>query len=378
MRSHVVLPGDPVLLLDGRSVVAVGGGLRTLHTTSRSRRPRSSEATSAAASSDAAAAAQDLLLSVYCAAVQRQPHPLLRHVPRYSVESPASRRYQCMAGDPVVALVTRRIGAHGYYMYTGGPSLAFLDAVGFDGASKTSRPRLAEGDVVYCYVKKKKAANYLDHDVGTSAVTPSSLPSSQKGELAGLVEALGGGDVELSCMAAEVGLVPKDWTSNEATFGPLLDGRVLTLPLPYVRGLLTPLTAEQMRLASTTAKSKAAASRKRAREEEVAHASPEEGRGASAAGKEEEERKGGDAEGDDVAVPASFLLYVLGQRVPFDICVGANGLVWVKGGNSADESSATVGARRTVAVSACLTEGQYDTTRLEMLARVESYFPSFA
>lgn len=312
LKGHVCLPGEPVLMVQSSAVVAVGGGLRLL----------AQPSTATDASQDVA----DVFLAEYCAPLQRSSHHLHTHVPRYTVATPASRRYTPRHADPVIAVIARKVSQHYYYCYIGGSSLAYLEAIAFDGATKVSRPRLVEGDVVYCYVKPRAAASYVDGAAASSAAAAAAAVSS-------------GGEVELACTAAEVGLMPKDWTSGEAVFGPLLGGRLLTLPLAYVRRLLAPLPA------TLSGEGPAV---KRARVE------------------------GGGGEAEEV--PASYLLHLLGQRVPFEVAVGMNGLVWVKGLTS--EADATAAARRTVAVSACISEAQYDATRAEMEARVESYFPS--
>lgn len=264
MRSHVCLPGDVVLSVGPEATVAIGGGLRPLVGGPRQ---------------------QVFMVAEVCAPVGKAP--LAGGLSRYTLDSPAARRYAYAVGDPVVAIVARKTSSLSYGLYTGGPALASLDALAFDGATKASRPRLLEGDVVFAHVRATAAAS---------------------------------GEAELSCVAAEAGLPPKDWTSGESAFGPLVGGRVVALPLSYARSLLTPCPA------------------------------------------------GDPSQWAAAAVPASYLLAMLGARVPFDVCVGANGLVWVRGQSSDVDPAA--GVRRTVAVCACLTEAQYDATAEEMEARV--------
>lgn len=295
LRTHVCLPGDPVLTVGATAVVGLGGGLRAL--------PHNSSDN-----------ALHVIVSEVCAPVERQPHPLHPHVSKYTAESPAVRRYAAQPGEPVVAIVAKKVSQHYYYCYIGGQALAMLDVLAFDGATKSSRPRLVEGDVVYAYVKPQQCSLLHQTDRGAAAPPSASLTSSQ--------------EVELSCQASGVGLTPKDWTSGESVFGPLEDGRVLYVPLAYARSLLTPQPASAVG-----------------------------GRG-----------------GEDMPYPASYLLDLLGQRVPFEVCVGANGIVWVKGQASAQDPTAMT--RRTVAVAACLSESQYDATKLAMEARVASYFPA--
>ncbi|EPY33528.1 exosome complex component RRP40 [Strigomonas culicis] len=281
MRTHVCLPGDPVLLVGPGATVAVGGGLRQQG---------------------------HALLALYCAPAQRRPHPQHADVPQYTLASPACRTYVPQAGDPVVAHVVRRAGQHYYMCYIAAGTLAYLDAQAFDGATKASCPRLQEGDVVYAYVKPR-TSSYMDGSGGDDA---GAAPVSE---------------VELSCMAAGVGLPPKAWTSGEAVFGPLDGGQVIAVALPYARSLLTPA---------------AGAGGKR--------------------GRDDAER----------GVEASYLLGALGHHAAFEACVGMNGLVWVRGAEDAKDP--TAGTRRTAAVCACLTEGQADRTKLEFDVRVQSYF----
>lgn len=325
LKGHVCLPGDPVLMVQPGAVVAVGGGLRLLGQPT---------ATGSSSSSSASVAQEvtDVFLAEYCAPLQRGSHHLHTHVPRYTVATPASRRYSPRGGDPIIAVVARKVSQHYYYCYIGSTALAYLDAVAFDGATKVSRPRLAEGDLVYCYIKPRAASTYVDGSTGGggSGSTPAAAAAAAGG-------GGGGSEVEVACTAAEVGLPPKDWTSGEAVFGPLHGGRLLTLPLAYARRLLAPLPPSVGGAGGPAPKRP----RVEAAEEEV---------------------------------PASYLLQLLGRRVPFEVAVGLNGLVWVRGLSS--DADATAAARRTVAVAACIAEAQYDATRAEMEARVESYFPS--
>ncbi|KAK7198325.1 exosome complex exonuclease RRP40 [Novymonas esmeraldas] len=311
LKGHVCLPGEPVLVVHPTAVVAVGGGLRLL-----------AQPATAAKGSDAAHAVADVFLAEYCAPLQRSCHHLHTHIPRYAVPTPANRRYTPRSADPVIATVARKVSQHYYYCHIGGTTLAYLDAMAFDGATKVSRPRLVEGDVVYCYVKPRAASTYAD---GAGAAAASGVCATAS-------------EVELSCTAAEVGLPPKDWTSGEAVFGPLRGGRVLHLPLAYTRRLLEPLPTSVG----------APQHRKRSR-----------------------------ADGEDGAetdVSAAYLLHLLSRRVPFEVAVGLNGVVWVRG--LASDADTAAAARRTVAVSACIAEAQFDATGAEMEARVASYFPS--
>ncbi|RNF15524.1 putative DNA ligase I [Trypanosoma conorhini] len=280
LRSHVCLPGDPVLLLDPTAVVALGNGLR----------PVSQAPTHGGGGGATTAAAGDggntVVVAELCGPVTCSVGP--NNVRRYTIDASAARRYVYAPRDPVVAVVLKKTTSY-CYCYTGAAMPAVLDALSFDGATKSSRPRLQEGDVVYAFVKPKPAAT------AAAAVEDAS------------------DEVELSCLAGDVGLVAKDWTSAEAVFGPLAGGTVVRVPIPYARSLLA----------------------------------------------------------DDGA--AAPLLSQLGARVPFEVCVGVNGLVWVRG--QASDVDAAAAARRTVAVAACIVEAQDDATPEEMERRVRSYFP---
>ncbi|KEG13431.1 putative DNA ligase I [Trypanosoma grayi] len=275
LRAHVCLPGDPVLLLEPTAVVALGNGLRPI--------PQSlsgNESEGCGTGSGGEGKNNTVVVAEFCGPMAREMGP--NHVWRYTINAPAVRRYTYAPKDPVVAIVVRKTTSY-YLCYTGAASLAVLDVLSFDGATKASRPRLQEGDVVYAFVKPR--------------------PSGEEA----------GDEVELSCMAAEVGLVAKDWTSADAVFGPLTGGTVVRVSLPHARSLLA-------------------------------------------------------TDG------ASHLLSLLGARVPFEVCVGVNGLVWVRGQPSGVDP--TAGTRRTVAVASCIVEAQDDATPEEMEDRVRSYFPS--
>lgn len=299
-RRHVCIPGDAVLSLGPKGVVAVGSGLSTIYY--KDQRTGVSRA---------------LVMSNVCAALQKEPHSS-SSVSRYFLESPRTRRYFCSSGDPVVGIVIRKMPPHFYHIYIGGTALIYMDALAFDGATKTSHPRLTEGTIVYGFVKSRSATDGEEVDdellVGADDV-----------------------NVELSCAASQLGLAPKEWTSGEAIFGPLYDGRILHLPLSYVRSMLAPL--------------------------------PEDGAPIG------EKRARNDVDGSaEEEMPASFLISLLGSRVPFEICVGMNGIVWVKGQSSDQDPS--LGVKRTIAVCACIMEGQGDATRGDIESRVEKYFPS--
>lgn len=313
LQGYVCLPGDPVLVVNPSAVLGLGGGLRLLNQPSfTSSKGRGEPA---------------VLVAEYCAAVQCFQHSMHAGVPRYTLASPASRRYAPQAADPIIAIITKKVSQHYYCCYLGGSSLAYLDALAFDGATKVGHPRLNEGDVVYCYVKKRTNINYVDGAVSSDKLelTISSGNSSVRNSL---------GDVEVSCVASEVGLQPKDWTSGEAVFGPLYGGKIISVPLPYARGLLTSPSCCSRREAG-----------KRARDEEPRN-----------------------------DTPASHLLHSLGRRVPYEVAVGMNGYVWIKGQSKDVDPAAVV--RHTVAVCSCVEEAQCDTSCDEIEARIETLLSS--
>ncbi|PWU83685.1 putative ribosomal RNA processing protein 40 [Trypanosoma cruzi] len=141
LRSHVCLPGDPVLLLDPTAVVTLGNGLRPLP-----HAPPHGNTTSGSAGGG-----NTVVVAELCGPVECSVESNLR---RYTLDAPAARRYMYSPRDPVVAIVVRKTSSY-YYCYTGAAMLAVLDVLGFDGATKSSRPRLQEGDVVYAFVKPK-------------------------------------------------------------------------------------------------------------------------------------------------------------------------------------------------------------------------------
>ncbi|CUE73776.1 ribosomal RNA processing protein 40, putative [Bodo saltans] len=119
-------------------------------------------------------------------------------------------------------------------------------------------------------------------------------------------------DVDVSCCA--VGdMEAKEWTTGESVFGPLHHGCVVRVGLSYARKLQS-------------------------------------------------------------SDSSNIVLSLLGERVPFEIAVGANGRVWVRGAPSGADAS--LEQTRTIAVAACVAESQHDVTSLDVRARVESYFPA--
>lgn len=250
--SHVCLPGEPILQLEDHAVLVIGSGIakagrRTLQNTDG-----------------------EVLVATVCGPLMRE-----RGLPGqpwvYRVVS--GGRYRPKRGDPVVATVTKVLPMS-YMVSIGGAHAAVLDGLAFDGASKSSRPRLRVGDHVYCHVA------VADADA----------------------------DVVVSCCAFG-NMEAKEWTTGESTFGVLQRGCVVRVAPSYAKSL----TSE-----------------------------------------------------------SSLILSLLGQRAAFEVAVGCNGRVWVRGVST----DPRVEQSRTVAVAACIVESQNDATSIELEARVASYFTS--
>lgn len=336
-RTHVCIPGDAVLALGPKAVVGLGAGLYSMQYKAEDHSTRA------------------LVFAKYCAAIQKERHPSLLNVTRYAQEAPGSRRYLCSPGDPVIGVVIRKLSPHYYYLYIGGTALVYMDALAFDGATKTSNPRLNEGALVYGFIKRLDvSANLLDRRASGS----SGESTAQKNEDDTSLCCADSVDVEMSCAASELGMPPKEWTSSEAIFGPLRGGRVITVPLSYARSLLTPLEGDAASKRNQHA-AEDPSNRKRSRSEDKG---------------ESRDAHNEDDDDDEAEVPASYLIALLGQRVPFEICIGLNGMVWIKGQESTADPA--IGVRRTIAVCACVVEGQQDATRKEIKERVEQYFPT--
>lgn len=255
-RSVVCLPGEPVLLLSDNAVVAIGrgvarGGTRTID-----------------------GVKGEVLVATVCGPLVRQRGSTPGSPWSYSIHATGGRYLPCV-GDAVVGTVVRVLPLS-YHVSLGGAHPASLDALAFDGATKSSRPRLRTGDHVYCHV----------------------------------VSAAKDIDVEVSCCAFGE-LEAKEWTTGESVFGALAGGCVVRVGLTYSRLL-----------------------------------------------------------GQD----SPLVLSLLGRRVPFEVAVGANGRVWVRGAPSSADPS--LEQTRTIAVAACIAESQHDVSSLDIQARVDTYFPA--
>lgn len=182
-QGRTFLPGEPVLFLAPGAVVAIGSGLI----------PSSRKVTVGDVEGDVITAA--LCGIVHKVALPGRPI-------KYFLESPTVKRYVPRLGDPVIGTVTKST-MQSYSLNINAAQLASLDALAFDGASKSNRPNLRPGDVVYCHVTR------ADPDVET----------------------------ELSCCAVG-GNATKDWTTGESTFGPLYRGTIIRVPINYGKNLL--------------------------------------------------------------------------------------------------------------------------------------------
>lgn len=98
------------------------------------------------------------------------------------------RRYDPVAGDAVVAVVTDR-HAEEYRVDMAGTDTATLPALGFEGATKRNKPALVAGSAVYCRVTRADT----DMECEVSCVEPGSSGSWVSGEC--LYGELKGGNV---------------------------------------------------------------------------------------------------------------------------------------------------------------------------------------
>jgi exosome complex component RRP40 len=244
LGTHVCLPGEALLEIAGEVTVKFGSGLM-------------------AQSSGSRVFARGTLCGPL---VIDSTSPM----PMYSVQRPRHARYIPRVGDPVVGAVLQTTNTS-YRVTIGSSQPAVLDVLGFDGASKTNRPRLKPGDTVYCHV----------------------------------VSCERGLDVELSCCAVG-GITAKDWTTGESVFGALCGGYVVKVPPSFALELLT---------------------------------------------------------------QSDSVLSILGERLPFEACIGVNGRIWVRSGDDCPDREA-----RVVAIASCICESQYDDSALAVRARVAAYF----
>jgi len=102
----------------------------------------------------------------------------------------AGKRNLPMEGDVVIGTVVENLG-ESYSVDVGGPRLASLDALAFDGASRRNAPNLHSGALLFCRVIRS------GHDV----------------------------EPQITCEAPGTGK-KKDWTTGETQFGELKGGCV--------------------------------------------------------------------------------------------------------------------------------------------------------
>lgn len=120
----------------------------------------------------------------------------------YWVET-TRKRYFPRTGDQILGIIEDRGGDY-YKVNIFSGSLALLNRLSFEGASKRNRPELKVGDVVYCRV-------LLAHkDLET----------------------------EVTCTTASA--VKKEWSSGETTYGQLAEGQLVRVSLALCRLLLLP------------------------------------------------------------------------------------------------------------------------------------------
>lgn len=178
-----------------------------------------------------------------------------------------------------------------------------------------------EGDPVLATVLKVNAMNYsvsigaahpaLLDGLAFDGATKTNRPRLMVGDhvYAHVSSCKVGLEAEVSC-CAQGQAEAKDWTTGEGLYGPLRGGTVVRVPIPFARQLLQ---------------------------------------------------------------PGAVLLQLIGARVPYEVCVGSNGRVWVRGGAVNGDPKAE--QTRTVVIAACIQEAQYDGSIMDLKARVESYFP---
>ena len=185
VEGRTALPGEPILHVADGGVVSLGAGLRRV--AGEARQPN-------------APAGGVLVVAAFSGVVDRISIPGMPV--RYTIESTAAKRYAPRKGDPVVGVVLR-VTSTAYLLHINAAHPATLDVLAFDGASKTNRPKLAIGDVVYCHVTRCDRST--ETEVGCQAV--------------GKVRA-------------------KDWTTGESMFGHMEGGTLLHVSLRYAANLL--------------------------------------------------------------------------------------------------------------------------------------------
>lgn len=129
---------------------------------------------------------------------------ILRHVPPniFWVDTPM-RRYEPRVEDAVIGVIDEKAGGC-YRVNIWGTSMANLDWLAFQGATKKNKPSLVPGDLVYARI---------------AAADP-------------------GLDIELSCVAVEGSRI--EWSTGKSTFGPLSGGAMVRCSLQQAMALREP------------------------------------------------------------------------------------------------------------------------------------------
>ena len=145
---------------------------------------------------------------VYCTMAGR----LVCHRNTYFVLT-SLQRYIPVENDRVVGIVEDRIGGPGgvdvYRVNIGGPHLALLSSLEFEGATKRNRPQLENGTMVYTRIAQTNDEVWLSCRLGPHDQTVGQL-------------------------------VRKDWMTDEATYGRLRGGTFQKISAGLARELLSP------------------------------------------------------------------------------------------------------------------------------------------
>ena len=139
----------------------------------------------------------DLLRSSICGVLRYEPPPRNR----LWIDG-ETKRYIPITGDHVIGIIESK-HAEEYRLNIGGPAIASLPLLAFDGATRRNRPHLDVGALVYARI------TLAHRDM----------------------------DPECSC-AAPPGVSAKDWVTRESVFGELSAGHVFDCPPSLCRELM--------------------------------------------------------------------------------------------------------------------------------------------
>ena len=139
----------------------------------------------------------DLLRSSICGVLRYEPPPRNR----LWIDG-ETKRYIPITGDHVIGIIESK-HAEEYRLNIGGPAIASLPLLAFDGATRRNRPHLDVGALVYARI------TLAHRDM----------------------------DPECSC-AAPPGVSAKDWVTRESVFGELQGGSLFQCPQPLCRRLM--------------------------------------------------------------------------------------------------------------------------------------------